>query len=133
MARQPIPGADLNNWGTILNDYLSVSLEPGGELKPHVHAIADVTGLEASLDDKLESDALAGYAQTSSLAAVATSGAYADLSGQPSIPAAQTNSDWNASAGVTQILNKPTIPRIVASASPPSSPSIGDMWVDLSA
>lgn len=27
----------------------------------------------------------------------------------PSIPAAQVNSDWNASSGVTQILNKPTL------------------------
>ena len=28
----------------------------------------------------------------------------------PTIPAAQVNSDWNASSGVAQILNKPTIP-----------------------
>ena len=28
----------------------------------------------------------------------------------PSIPAAQVNSDWNATSGVAQILNKPTIP-----------------------
>lgn len=28
----------------------------------------------------------------------------------PSIPASQVNSDWNASSGVAQILNKPTIP-----------------------
>jgi len=44
-----------------------------------------------------------------SLATVATSGAYADLSGKPSIPV-QVNSDWNASSGVAQILNKPTVP-----------------------
>ena len=30
-----------------------------------------------------------------------------------SIPAAQVNSDWNASSGVAQILNKPTIPTVV--------------------
>ena len=30
----------------------------------------------------------------------------------PSIPAAQVNSDWNASSGVAEILNKPTIPTI---------------------
>lgn len=29
---------------------------------------------------------------------------------KPSIPAAQINSDWNASSGVSQILNKPIIP-----------------------
>ena len=44
------------------------------------------------------------------LATVATSGSYSDLSGKPTIPAAQVNSDWNASSGVAQILNKPTIP-----------------------
>lgn len=44
------------------------------------------------------------------LATVATSGAYADLSGKPTIPAAQVNSDWSSVSGVTQILNKPTIP-----------------------
>jgi hypothetical protein len=44
------------------------------------------------------------------LATVATSGSYADLSNQPTIPAAQVNSDWNATSGVSEILNKPTIP-----------------------
>jgi hypothetical protein len=47
------------------------------------------------------------------LATVATSGSYTDLSNRPTIPAAQINSDWNASSGVTQILNKPIL---VASA-----------------
>ena len=38
------------------------------------------------------------------------SGSYNDLTNKPTIPAAQVNSDWNASSGVAQILNKPTIP-----------------------
>lgn len=46
----------------------------------------------------------------SSLATVATSGSYNDLSNKPTIPAAQVNSDWNAVSGVAEILNKPTIP-----------------------
>ena len=33
-----------------------------------------------------------------------------DITNKPTIPAAQQNSDWNASSGITQILNKPTIP-----------------------
>lgn len=45
----------------------------------------------------------------SGLSAVAFSGSYNDLSGKPSIPAAQQNSDWSASVGVTAILNKPTL------------------------
>lgn len=46
------------------------------------------------------------------LSAVATSGSYNDLTNKPSIPAAQVNSDWNASSGVAEILNKPTIPTV---------------------
>ena len=46
---------------------------------------------------------------TPNLANVATSGSYNDLSNKPTIPAAQVNSDWNASSGVAQILNKPTL------------------------
>lgn len=38
------------------------------------------------------------------------SGSYNDLTNKPTIPAAQVNSDWSASSGVAQILNKPTIP-----------------------
>lgn len=40
------------------------------------------------------------------------SGNYNDLNNKPTIPAAQVNSDWNATSGVAQILNKPTIPSI---------------------
>ena len=50
------------------------------------------------------------YAQSSDLAAVATSGDYDDLINKPTIPAAQVNSDWNSNSGVSQILNKPYVP-----------------------
>lgn len=46
-------------------------------------------------------------------ATVATTGAYTDLTGKPTIPNAQVSSDWNASSGAAQILNKPTIPTLV--------------------
>lgn len=42
------------------------------------------------------------------LATVATSGSYTDLSNKPTIPAAQVQSDWNATTGLGVILNKPT-------------------------
>lgn len=58
------------------------------------------TATQTALDTK---------ANTSSLAAVATSGSYPDLLNKPTIPAAQVNSDWNAGSGVAQILNKPTL------------------------
>ncbi|CAG9252425.1 hypothetical protein BDI4_340057 [Burkholderia diffusa] len=63
------------------------------------------------------------------LAKVATSGNYADLSGTPTIPAAQVNSDWNAASGIAQILNRPTLAAVATSGSytdlsnPPSIPA----------
>jgi hypothetical protein len=54
-------------------------------------------------------DALSLKANTADLADVATTGDYDDLINQPSIPAAQVNSDWNATSGVAEILNKPTL------------------------
>lgn len=41
-------------------------------------------------------------------------GAYSALTGTPTIPAAQVQSDWNASSGINAIANKPTIPTISA-------------------
>ena len=43
------------------------------------------------------------------LATVATSGDYDDLTNKPTIPAAQVQSDWNATTGMGAILNKPTL------------------------
>ena len=62
-------------------------------------------------------------ADISSLATVATSGDYNDLTNLPTIPAAQVNSDWNAVSGVAEILNKPTIPTSL----PPSGNAGGDL------
>lgn len=61
-------------------------------------------------DNAALASALNAKADVSSLATVATSGSYNDLTNKPTIPSAQVNSDWNANSGVAQILNKPTIP-----------------------
>lgn len=55
---------------------------------------------------------ISGKANTADLATVATSGNYNDLSNKPTIPAAQVQSDWNATSGMGVILNKPTIPDV---------------------
>lgn len=60
--------------------------------------------------------ALATKANASSLATVATSGSYNDLTDKPTIPG-QVNADWNASSGVAQILNKPTLATVATSGS----------------
>ena len=51
------------------------------------------------------------------LATVATSGSYDDLTNKPSIPAAQVNSDWDAVSGAAQILNKPNLATVATSGS----------------
>lgn len=52
---------------------------------------------------------------TPTLATVATSGDYDDLTNKPTIPAAQVNSDWNAASGVAEILNKPSLATVATS------------------
>ena len=54
---------------------------------------------------------------TPTLATVATSGDYDDLTNKPTIPDPQVNSDWNASSGVAEILNKPTLATVATSGS----------------
>ena len=46
---------------------------------------------------------------------VAISGSYTDLTDKPTIPAAQQQVDWNASSGITSILNKPTLSAVATS------------------
>ena len=64
---------------------------------------AQVKDLASKINDKADS---------SSLATVATSGLYSDLSGTPTIPAAQIQSDWDQAdnTAVDYIKNKPNIP-----------------------
>ena len=69
------------------------------------------------MSQKAVTDELGNKADTSSLATVATTGAYSDLTGTPTIPAAQVNSDWSANSGVAQILNKPTLATVATSGS----------------
>jgi hypothetical protein len=56
----------------------------------HTHPISDVTGLQTALDAK---------AASSSLAAVATSGAYSDLSGRPSLATVATSGAYSDLSG----------------------------------
>ena len=63
------------------------------------------------------SDNTSTYVEADDLATVATSGLYSDLTGTPTIPAAQVNSDWNSDSGVSQILNKPSLATVATSGS----------------
>jgi len=68
----------------------------------HTHSISDVTGLQTNLDSKL---------------GIGSSIPYSSLTGTPSIPAAQVNSDWTAVSGISQVLNKPNLATVATSGS----------------
>ena len=67
---------------------------------------------ENPVQNKVITTALNNKVDSSSLASVATSGAYSDLTGTPTIPAAQIQSDWNQTddSALDYIKNKPIIP-----------------------
>jgi hypothetical protein len=93
---------DLTNKPTLFDGtYASLTGKPT-TFSPafHTHAISDVTGLETSLDSKIS---------------VGASIPYNSLTGTPTIPAAQVNSDWAAVTGVSQVLNKPVLSTVATS------------------
>lgn len=82
------------------------------------HGIITAEGAGANIEaadtiaeqiENLSNEVDANTQAINGLATVASTGSYDDLSNKPSIPAAQVSSDWNASSGVAQILNKPTL------------------------
>jgi len=84
-------------------------------------ARATADGLLVPKTTKVNGHALSGDVTVTtsdlSLATVATSGSYTDLSNKPTIPAAQVETDWNASSGMGQLLNKPTLATVATSGS----------------
>lgn len=85
---------------------------------PAAQIQSDYTQSDSSALDYIKNKPdLSVYATSSSLATVATSGSYNDLSNKPTIPAAQVNADWNASSGVAQILNKPILATVATTGS----------------
>ena len=80
-----------------------------------------IIDIEAAID-ALEEEILL-KADITSISAVGFSNDYDDLDNLPTIPAAQVNSDWNATSGVAEIFNKPTIPTTL----PPNGAAGGDL------
>lgn len=63
--------------------------------------IISAATLKAAITTHAPAPDLSGYVTTVNFT-------WANLGGKPTIPAAQVNSDWSATSGVAQILNKPT-------------------------
>jgi microcystin-dependent protein len=88
MSRLPSIGSDDGTWGTILNDFLGVSLNSDGTVKASTISDTNVASTAAIAQSKISglTTSLAAKANTSSLSTVATSGSYNDLSSKPTIP-----------------------------------------------
>lgn len=63
--------------------------------------IISAATLKAAITTLAPAPDLSGYVTTVNFT-------WANLGGKPTIPAAQVNSDWSATSGVAQVLNKPT-------------------------
>lgn len=106
-----LPAATTSTLGGIIVG-AGLTISSGGVLSATGGGVADsvawgnITGTLADQSDL--STALGLKANTADLAEVAFSGSYNDLTDTPTIPAAQVQSDWNATSGMGVILNKPT-------------------------
>lgn len=93
--------ADLTGKPTLFDGaYSSLTGKPASfPPSAHTHVVSDVTGLQASLDNKV---------------GVGSSIPYSVLTGTPAIPAAQIQSDWNQAntSALDFIKNKPIIPSV---------------------
>lgn len=105
MSRQPTPGGDAGTWGTVLNDYLSVSINTDGTLKSAAvsTAGAEVTS-NKSTDGTLASNSTTLY---------------------PSQSAVKTYADTKVSAsGTTTLTNKRITRRVLALSANSATPAI---------
>ena len=104
--------ADSEKW---VNVYASIS----PTTPAYLASLQDVAITSIQNDQILRYDSTAGKWENEDMPSIpaaqvnsdwnATSGV-AEILNKPTIPAAQVNSDWNAVSGVAEILNKPTIP-----------------------
>lgn len=94
----------------LLTDEVGLTCETIGNCQTIIDIEAAIDDLQQDVID-LNAD-VALKANTADISAVGFSNDYNDLDNKPTIPAAQVNSDWNATSGLAQILNKPTIPSI---------------------
>lgn len=103
MARLPQPGSDQGVWGDVLNEYLLESHAPSGLLK---NDIVSENNLDTPIRTKLNAPAPVTSVAGKTGAVALTS----------------------ADVGLGNVSNT----SISASAAPPASPAVGDMWIDLS-
>lgn len=159
MPRLPQPGADAGNWGTILNDFLNQAHETDGSLKD---GIVTEAMLDASVQAKVNAVA-GPTGATGPVGATGSSGATGVTGGAGAAGAtgATGPTGVNGASGATGATgpagpqavstdagNLLTIgtdskvmlaqaalpgPKITVATTAPSTPNVGDVWIDTSA
>ena len=120
MARLPISGQDSGTWGDVLNDFLGQAHATDGSLKSSAVTTAigsTITDSNIAASAAIAQSKIAGL--TASLSTKLT--ASNNLSDVVSAATARTNLGVPAATGFTNI---------TVGTAAPSSPSVGDIWID---
>lgn len=98
------------NIGTTPNDGTGDSIRFGAsKLNAMVDELYQALGTGTNLQIDISDVTSGKVLKSNGTSFVASVLSYNDLTNLPSIPAAQVNSNWNATSGVAQILNKPNL------------------------
>ena len=121
MARLPVPGSDSGSWGDILNTFLTQSHAADGSLKSS--AVNAAIGAGAITDSQVATSAAIAQSKINNLTT--------DLAGK--LSAASNLSDVGSAATARTNLSVPRatgFTNITVSTTAPSSPAVGDVWID---
>ncbi len=115
MARLPISGQDSGQWGDVLNDFLMQSHTTAGALTSA--AVANAGAILAS-----QMGAASGVASLNGSGVVSTAQLGTGTANNTTF--LRGDNTWVAAAQATGFS------KITVSTTPPSSPAVGDLWVD---
>lgn len=157
MARLPVPGQDSGAWGTVLNDFLDQAHASDGSLKSSavtaastdassstkgvVQLAGDLTGTAAApavaagviTSAKIATNTItdANIASGAAIAQSKVANLTTDLAGK--LDATNNLSDVASAATARTNLSVPQatgFSNITVGTTPPSSPGVGDVWID---
>lgn len=111
MTRLPIPGQDAGSWGQILNDYLAQSHNSDGTLKNNAVTASALAANAVNAQSLQAGTGINGHVL------VLDSDAPGGFKWAANSGSSQVNTDWNATSGAAQILNKPALSAVATSGS----------------
>jgi hypothetical protein len=109
----------LINVGASPNDGTGDSLRSAGQkINSMLNEVYDKLGDGTNIKIDIETSSTVGQVlRSNGVSFINAALNYTDLLNRPVIPAAQVNSDWNATSGIAQILNRPSLSAVATSGS----------------